>query len=66
MNTQNHRLEPRIKSEARSQLDAKARELIAWLNDNLHPYASITITTTGYSVGEGIHGSGPIHDYVKD
>lgn len=47
-------------------LEAKARELIKWLNEYGHPHMSIEVHVTGYTLNEGIVGSGQITDYVRD
>lgn len=47
-------------------LEACARPLIEYLNDNHHPHCKVIVTTDNAEVVEGVKTTGLIEDYIKD
>ena len=54
-----------VSTQARQEFERIAREMIAWLNDNMHPHTAVLITPTHAELLVGELGF-ETFDYVKD
>lgn len=54
-----------LNEQARQSFERIAREMIAWLNDNMHPHTTVLITPTHAELLVGELGF-ETFDYVKD
>jgi len=48
------------------KFEEAARPLIKWMAENMHPHATVILTSTGAELVEGVCSTGPILDYLTD